>query len=68
MSFKVGDMVQEGITMTFKVGDIIQVIEEQDYGYVFKIDERYFWIRWFSDGEERRYKNDTNLYSFLKVS
>lgn len=54
--------------MSFKVGDIIQVIEEQDYGYVFKIDELYFWIYWFSDGEERRYRKDTNLYSFLKVS
>lgn len=60
---------QEGtIKEMFKVGDIIQVIEEQDYGYVFKIDERFFWIYWFSDGEERRYKKDINLYSFLKVS
>lgn len=54
--------------MIFNVGDIIQVIEEQDYGYVSKIDEMYFWIYWFDDGEEKRYKKDIDLYSFQKVS
>jgi hypothetical protein len=63
--------------MTFKVGDMIKTLgtEEDEYGYVAKEDDKYFWIYWFDDVDSRehnylfrKYSKKHDWKTFKKVS